>query len=94
MTVIYKPDNASLKQALAEAESLRERGKDYAHIAHSLLYLSQLNEKLEAVAVAAKEYVHFGEDSQLHLCLLKAIEQLDDYQSEAEKGENTDFGLD
>jgi hypothetical protein len=55
--------------------------------------LSQLCEKLEAVAVAAKEYVHFGEDTQLHLRLLKAIEHLDDYQSEAEKGENTDFGL-
>jgi hypothetical protein len=94
MTFIYKPNETSIKQALEEAETLREQGKDYADMAHSLLYFAELCAKQADVIRATKEYLHFGEDVALHQRLVKALEKLDDYEDEAEKGENTTFGLD
>jgi precorrin-4 methylase len=94
MAVITKPDNATYSTALNNAELLRETGNDHHHIAHAVLFLEERNRMLQAVVDAAEEYVRFGEDSQLHSKLLKALEALDKYELETETDEPPGFGLD
>ena len=93
MAVITKPDKATYTTALNNAEVLRETGNDHHHIGHALLYLEERSRMLQAVADAAEEYVRFGEDSQLHTRLVKALEALDKYEKEAETNEPPGFGL-
>lgn len=93
MSVIPKPSKTIYKAALDYAESLRESDNDPQAIGHTLLYLAERNRKLESVAQAAEAYVRFGEDTQLHTDLLKALEKFDNYEVEAETMEDPKFGL-
>ena len=94
MAVISKPDKPTFTTALNNAELLRETGNDHHHIGHALLYLEERNRILESIAVAAEEYLRFGEDAQLHTNLLKALRAFKDYELEAELNEPPSFGLD
>lgn len=94
MAYISKPNKKTLANALNHAELLRERNNDPYAVAHTLLYLSQQNEKLEAIVRAAEEYIRFGEEAGLHSKLLKALEDYDDYLQEVELDEEPKFGLD
>lgn len=94
MAVITKPDKPTYTTALNNAELLRETGNDHHHIGHALLYLEERNRMLEKIAHAAEEYIRFGEDSQLHTKLVKALEDFDKYELEAETNEAPEFGLD
>lgn len=94
MAVITKPDNPTFTTALNNAELLRETGNDHHHIGHALLYLEERGRLLEAVAIAAEAYIRFGEDTQLHTNLVKALQALEDYEREAELDEPAAFGLD
>ena len=94
MAVFTKPDSATLSAALHNAELLRETGNDHHHIGHALLYLEERNRVLEAIAHAAKEYVHFGEDPHLHTTLLKTLQALEEYEKETLDDEPPSFGLD
>jgi hypothetical protein len=93
MAVIPKPDKATFTAALNHAELLRESSNDHHHLGHSLLYLEERNRKLEAIAKSAEAYMRFGEDTQLHTNLLKALQAFEDYELEAETLEDPGFGL-
>lgn len=94
MAVIPRPDKPTFTTALNNAELLRETGNDHHHIGHALLYLEERNRMLQAIADAAEEYIRFGEDSQLHTKLVKALEAFDNYELEVETDEPPGFGLD
>ena len=94
MAVIPKPDKTTYLAALNHAELLRESENDHHSIAHTLLYLAERSHKLETIAKAAEAYIRFGEDTQLHTNLIKALEQFEAYELEAETLENPKFGLD
>jgi hypothetical protein len=93
MAVISIPNKSTYTNALEHAELLREVDNDQHHIAHTLLYLAERNQKLEAVVKAAQLYIQFGQDPQLHTELVKELEHFDDYQVEAETIEDSKFGL-
>lgn len=93
MAVISKPDKATYTNALEHAELLRDVDSDQHHLAHTILYLAERNQKLEAVVKAAQAYIQFGQDPQLHTDLVKKLERFDDYEVEAETMEDSKFGL-
>ena len=49
MAVIIKPNKSTYTNALQYAELLRDVDNDQHHIAHTILYLAERNQKLEAV---------------------------------------------
>ena len=93
MAVVSKPSTTIYTEALNYAELLRESDNDPHSMAHMILYLAERNSKLEDIAQSAKEYIHFGQDQQLHANLVKALEGFDDYEVEAETLEEPRFGL-
>lgn len=93
MAVIPKPNIATYTKALQQAQLLREADNDDHLLAHTMLYLAERNKKLEAVVHAAKSYIQFGQDPQLHTDLVKCLEHFDDYEVEAETMEDSKFGL-
>jgi hypothetical protein len=93
MAVIPRPDKATYTNALQHAELLREVGNDQHHLAHTILYLAERNQKLEAIVKAAQAYIQFGQEPQLHTNLVKELEHFDDYEVEAETMEDSKFGL-
>lgn len=94
MAVIPKPDTKLLNDALHYAETLREIDDDHHGVAHVLLYLAEYSRQLKTVADAAEQYIRFGQDTQLHTNLMKALEKLATYELEAETLEPPKFGLD
>lgn len=94
MAVITKPNKSTYTNALQYAELLRDVDNDQHHIGHTILYLAERNQKLEAVVKAAQAYIKFGQDPQLHTDLVKQLEHFDDYEVEAETMEEAKFGLD
>lgn len=94
MAAISKPDKATFATALNNAELLRETGNDHHHIGHALLYLEERNRLLEAIALAAETYTRFGEDTQLHTQLIKALQAFEEYEKETVTDEPPLFGLD
>ena len=93
MAVISKPDKATYMAALNHAALLRDNDNDPHALAHTLLYLAERNRKLELIARAAEVFIRFGEDTQLHTNLVKALEQFEAYEVEAETMEDPKFGL-
>ena len=71
---MLKPTDDELRAALAEAERMRERGRDPHHLARSLQYLDHRVRLLEAVFDAAKHYLNFGQEEHDHAILANAIE--------------------
>ncbi len=94
MAVIIKPNKSTYTNALQYAELLRDVDNDQHHIAHTILYLAERNQKLEAVVKAAQAYIKFGQDPQLHTDLVKQLEHFDGYEVEVETMEGAKFGLD
>lgn len=94
MAVIPKPDARLINNALQYAETLREIDDDHHGVAHVLLYLAEYSRQLKIVADAAEQYIRFGQDTQLHTNLTKALEKLATYELEAETLEPPRFGLD
>ena len=88
-----KPTAAELEMAIVAAERMRASGNDEHHVAQSLLYLYQHNEKLEKVHTAASNYLHFGQEEPQHAELVLALEAMKQ-QEQREIGEEPgDFGL-
>jgi ribosomal 50S subunit-associated protein YjgA (DUF615 family) len=71
---MLKPTDDELREALAEAERMREHDADPCHIAKSLQYLDHHVRRLEAVFDAAKNYLQFGQEENEHAILVNAIE--------------------
>ncbi len=55
-----KPDPEQIEQALSAAERMREHDVDPHHLAHTLLYLHQRNQRLEEVLRRTDRYLRFG----------------------------------
>ncbi|RMD71933.1 MAG: hypothetical protein D6819_00235 [Gammaproteobacteria bacterium] len=64
-----------MKEALEEAERLREQG-DPHHLGSVFLQLYQRQIQLEKVAEAADRFLRFGLDPMLHADLVRALEKL------------------
>jgi hypothetical protein len=73
---MLKPTDDELREALAEAERMREQGADPHHVAKVLQYLDHHTRSLEKVFQAAKHYIHSGLAEREHSILENAIEAL------------------
>ena len=93
MTVISKPSDTVYSDALNNAELVRESDNDPHALAHTILYLAERNDKLEAIATAAEAYIRFGQDPQLHTNLVKALQRFENYEVEANMMNDPKFGL-
>lgn len=93
MAIVPKPDKTTFTSALNNAALLRETGNDPHHLAHTLLYMEERSRLLETIRHAANEYIHFGEDPQLHARLVNALEAFETYEQETEDAP-PGFGLD
>ncbi len=70
---MLKPTKEELAHALKAAEYMREHDLDRHHIAKTLLYLIERNEKLEKVMSRAELFLHFGQGATEHAELTRAI---------------------
>lgn len=52
-----KPDEATLKTALNNAELMIETGHDYHHVAQALLYLNEKNQLMSDMISAIERYL-------------------------------------
>jgi len=89
-----KPSREELREALAEAERLRDQNADGFHIAKSLLYLARRDELLEELLHHVRVFTRFGMPPQEHAALLKLlarIERLDQHESEDDRRETDLF---
>lgn len=87
-----KPTPDELRQALAEAERLRDAGKDEHFLAKSLLYQNARLERLEEVRRHAELLIRFGQDEHEHAQLVRVLEAARDAEARA-AGDGGDFGL-
>lgn len=87
-----KPTAEELKQALDEAERLRESDADPHHLAKTLLYQHERLQHLEAVRRLAERLVNFGQDEHEHALLIKALDAAR-HAEERASGDDGDFGL-
>ncbi|HID50130.1 MAG TPA: hypothetical protein EYP40_11065 [Chromatiales bacterium] len=69
------PTAEELEQALSAAGRMRETGDDPHYIAKALLNCQYRNGYLQAVLLAAEEYLRSGLAEREHTRLLKAIEK-------------------
>lgn len=69
-----KPTPEELRQALAEAERLRDTGEDPQHLAKTLLYQHERLRHLEEVYLHAERLMQFGLDEREHALLVKALD--------------------
>ncbi|WP_114694663.1 hypothetical protein [Motiliproteus coralliicola] len=89
-----KPTKQQLETALAVAIGMREREHDPHSVAKSLLNCHYRLQHLEEVLKLTEQFLHAGQDEQLHSHLLVAIEkyhQLDDHTAAVDR---LKFGLD
>lgn len=93
MAVISKPCDTVYSDALNNAELVRESDNDPHALGHTILYLAERNDKLEAIATAAEAYIRFGQDPQLHTNLVKALQRFENYEVEANIMNDPKFGL-
>jgi hypothetical protein len=87
-----KPTVEELRQALAEAERLRETNRDERFLAKSLLYQHARLEQLEEVRRRAERLVNLGQDEHEHAQLIRALEAARKAEERAQ-GESGNFGL-
>lgn len=87
-----KPTVEELRQALAEAERLRETNRDEHFLAKSLLYQHARLEQLEEVRRRAERLVNFGQDEHEHAQLIRVLEAARKAEERAQ-GESGNFGL-
>ena len=89
---MFKPTDQELKDALEEAERIREQG-DELHLAKTMQYLQHRNSHLEKVFQAAMQYMQFGQEEHEHTVLLLAIKAARDQESKDTDEELNDTGL-
>ena len=70
-----KPTDQELKQALAEAARMREKGEDPHHVAKALLNCHFRLQHAEKIYQAAQEYLRTGMEQHQHSLLVKALEE-------------------
>lgn len=70
-----KPTDEELKEALAEAGRMREKGEDPHHIAKALLNCHFRLQHAEKVYQAAQEYFRTGMEEAYHSRLVKVLEE-------------------
>ena len=87
-----KPTVEELRQALAEAERLRETNQDGCFLAKSLLYQHARLEHLEEVRRRAERLVNFGQHEHEHAQLIRALDAARKAEERAQ-GSATEIGL-
>lgn len=87
------PTNIELEQALNIAGLMRERGRDDAHLAKSLLSCHYLQGYLLEVFHSAEVYLRSGQSEQAHRKLLVAVERARKEISRNAKREGPALGL-
>ena len=83
-----KPTEDQLKQALAKAADMRERGEDPDFLAKSLLNLNYRFSVWQKVIDSTKRYLHSGHGSTEHARLVSAMREAErvEIASEHEQG--------
>ncbi len=87
------PTTEELKEALAEAGRMREKGEDPCHVAKALLSLNYRMRYLERVLETAEHYIHFGLSAQDHIALQRAVEEARHVIARNKGGDDSSFGL-
>ena len=63
MISIAKPDEATLKTALNNAELMLETGHDHQHVAQALLYMDERNHLMSNIVSAVENYFLLENDT-------------------------------
>ena len=90
---MLKPTDDELREALAEAERMREQDADPRHVARALQYFEHHARSLEAVFEAAKHYSHSGLAEREHTLLEEAIEAARNAELHDTEQEDETLGL-
>ncbi len=80
---MHRPTEEALDTALQAAERMRILGVDPHHLARSLLYLQQRNERLEEVLRWVDRYLRFGLAEKEQAQLRRLVQRL---REEDERG--------
>ena len=83
-----KPDPEQIEQALSAAERMREHDVDPHHLAHTLLYLHQRNQRLEEVLRRTDCYLRFGLADTALAQLRKLVQRLREEEEREEPFES------
>ncbi len=86
-----KPTEIELKQALDEAERMREADADQHHLAKSLIYLHQRNAALEPMLEHLEKYLNFGLPVEEHSALVRMVDEI--REQEDTINDSKGFGL-
>ena len=82
MISIAKPDEATLKTALNNAELMIETGHDHQHVAQALLYMDERNHLMSNIVSAVENYFLL-ENEQARSDLLAAFKRLKTFEIES-----------
>ncbi len=88
-----KPNEAELKQAVAESLRMRAVADDPHALAKTVLYLQRRVESLEKVCRTADLYLHFGMPEKEHAELVRALEEAKRIEAEQNRAEPENLGL-
>lgn len=88
-----KPNEAELKQAVAESLRMRAVADDPHALAKTVLYLQRRIESLEKVCRTADLYLHFGMPEKEHAELVRALEEAKRIEAEQNRAEPENLGL-
>ncbi len=87
------PTEEELKEALAEAGRMREKGEDPHHVAKALLSLHYRMRYMDNLLKAAEHYLKFGLSAQEHVALEHAVEAAREAIARNRGGDEEHFGL-
>jgi hypothetical protein len=82
MISIAKPDEATLKTALNNAELMLETGHDHQHVAQALLYMDERNHLMSNIVSAVENYFLL-ENEQARSDLLTAFKRFKTFEIES-----------
>ncbi|HIC48047.1 MAG TPA: hypothetical protein EYM37_00085 [Methylophaga aminisulfidivorans] len=83
MLSIAKPDEATLKTALNNAELMIETGHDHQHVAQALLYMDERNHLMSNIVSAVENYFLLENSEQARSDLLAAFKRLKTFEIES-----------
>lgn len=94
MISIAKPDEATLKTALNNAELMTETGHDHQHVAQALLYMDERNHLMSNIVSAIENYLLLENSEQAKNDLLTALKRFKTFENESTAQVEAELTLD
>ncbi len=89
-----KPDEATLKTALNNAELMIETGHDHHHVAQALLYLDEKNQLMSDMVSAIERYLQFEENTPATNQLEEILQRFKTLEAESFLSTETELSKD